>query len=65
MNEKEQRTVKPLLNSLLGEGTLSLNINAFAKVGIDNESFMKLFATLAITGIVLFAMYFMLHNLLF
>jgi hypothetical protein len=60
----EKNTTKPLLNSLLGEGTLSLNVNAYAKVGIDNESFMKLFATLAIVGIVLFAMYFMLSKLL-
>lgn len=62
--DKEQKTVKPLLNSLLGEGTLSLNVNAYAEVGIDNESFMKLFAILVIVGIVLFAMYFMLFQLL-
>lgn len=60
----EKNTTKPLLNSLLGEGTLSLNVNAYAKVGIDNESFMKLFAILVIVGIVLFAMYFMLSQLL-
>jgi hypothetical protein len=62
MNQ-EQRTTKSLLSSIVGEGNLNLNATINAKVGIDNESFVKLFATIAIAGIVLFAVYFMLSKI--
>ena len=60
----EKRDSKPLLNDLLGEGTLTLNANTTVSVKVDNETFLKLFGVILLAGILLFAVWLMLSSLL-